>query len=82
MPAEAACTGGATETIDGIPLYLIPRVIAEQIKKKRETVFCIRVERRFNHRYTIVVVAREEHETRAKPPDGNVLERGPSKQQI
>jgi len=72
MPAEAGCMGGATETVEGIPLYLIPRVIAEQIKKKRETVFSIRAERRFNHRYTIVVVAREEHETRAKPQEGGL----------
>jgi|EPASupsiteSAE347_1022098.scaffolds.fasta_scaffold00141_34 hypothetical protein len=72
MPAEAGCTGGATETVEGIPLYLIPRVIAEQIKKKRETVFCIRVERRFNHRYTIVVVARDEYETKAKLQDGGL----------
>ena len=71
MPAEAACTGGATETVEGIPLYLIPRVIAEQIKKRRETVFCIRVERRFNHRYTIVVVARDEHDERVKLEAGH-----------
>jgi len=67
MPGECACTGGATETVEGIPLYLIPRVIAEQIKKKRETVFSIRVERRFNHRYTIIVVARGEQEERILP---------------
>lgn len=64
MSADAACTGGVTETIEGIPLYLIPRVIAEQIKKRRETVFSLRVERRFNHRYTITVVARAERETK------------------
>lgn len=69
MPAEAACPGGTTETVEGIPLYLIPRVIAEQIKKRRETVFSIRVERRFNHRYTVIVVAREEHEERVKQED-------------
>lgn len=74
MPAEAACPGGTTETVEGIPLYLIPRVIAEQIKKRRETVFSIRVERRFNHRYTIIVVARAESETITKSPEGNVFE--------
>jgi hypothetical protein len=70
MPAEAACTGGATDTIEGIPLYLIPRVIAEQIKKRRETVYCIRVERRFNHRYTVIVVAREDHDELVKQEEG------------
>ena len=69
MPGDAVCTGGATETVEGIPLYLIPRVIAEQIRKRRETVYSIRVERRFNHRYTIVVVAREECDTKAMPQD-------------
>jgi hypothetical protein len=70
MSAEATCTGGVTETIEGIPLYLIPRVIAEQIKKRRETVFSLRVERRFNHRYTITVVAREERGEQAKKEKG------------
>jgi hypothetical protein len=75
MSAEAACTGGATETIEGIPLYLIPRVIAEQIKKRRETVFSLRVERRFNHRYTITVVAREERDEPMKQGVGDTEHR-------
>ena len=65
MSSEAACMKGETEITEGIPLYLIPRVIAEQIKKRRKTVYSIRVERRFNHRYTIIVVAREEHDAKA-----------------
>jgi hypothetical protein len=36
--------------------------VAEQIKLKRESVFLIRVERRFNHRYTVIVESRDEHE--------------------
>ena len=33
-----------TEKIEGIPLYLIPKAIADQIKKKGEAVFQILVE--------------------------------------
>ena len=70
MPGEVACPPVVTEKIEGIPLYLIPKAIAEQIKLKRESVFLIRVERRFNHRYTVIVESRDEHEERVKQEDG------------
>ncbi len=46
-------------TIREIPLYLIPRVVADQINEKRESVFQITVTRSNLHYYTIVVTTSE-----------------------
>jgi len=77
MPGEAACPAVVSEKVEGVPLYLIPRVIAEQITKRRETVFSIRVERRFNHRYIVIVESRVEHDVQVKSEDGILPERNP-----
>ncbi|MFA4850214.1 MAG: hypothetical protein WC626_10865 [Methanoregula sp.] len=50
--------------IEGIPLYLIPKTIAEQIKVKREQVFMITVERGLHHCYTINVETFDEYTAR------------------
>lgn len=52
------------EKIEGIPLYLIPKTIAEQIKIKRELVFQITVERGLHHCYTISVETFDEYAAR------------------
>ena len=39
MPGEEQKPEVTTEKIEGIPLYLIPKAIADQIKKKGEAVF-------------------------------------------
>jgi hypothetical protein len=79
MPDEGTCTAKTTEKIDGIPLYLIPKTIAEQIKKKGDGVFQILVVRKFHHRYSVNVETFDEHAARvnqAKPAknegDGHV----------
>ena len=46
-------------TIREIPLYLIPRVVADQINEKRESVFQITVTRSNWHYYTVVVTTSE-----------------------
>jgi hypothetical protein len=46
-------------TVREIPLYLIPRVVADQIKEKRESVFQITVTRSNWHYYTVVVTTSE-----------------------
>ncbi len=55
---------GTREQITGIPLHLIPKTIAEQIKGKRESVFQITVEKKFHNRYTVIVETRDEHAER------------------
>ena len=55
-----------TEQVEGIPLYLIPKAIADLIKKKGEAVFQIMVERKLHHRYTVKVQTFEEHAERVK----------------
>ena len=66
MPDEKQKPEVSTEKIEGIPLYLIPKAIADQIKKKGEAVFQILVERKFHHRYTVKVETFEEHAERVK----------------
>ena len=67
MP-EAAANGSATaEQIEGIPLFLIPKTIAEQIRKKRKSVFLITVERNFMHQYTVIVETHDEYDRRVNP---------------
>ncbi len=62
MPDAAA--NGAAEQIEGIPLFLIPKTIAEQIRKKQKSVFLITVERKFMHQYTVIVETRDEYDQR------------------
>ncbi|MFA5413917.1 MAG: hypothetical protein WC295_00370 [Methanoregula sp.] len=66
MPDEKQKPEVTTEKIEGIPLYLIPKAIADLIKKKGEAVFQIIVERKFHHRYTVKVETFDEHAERVK----------------
>jgi hypothetical protein len=66
MPGEEQKPGVTTEKIEGIPLYLIPKAIADLIKKKGESGFHIFVERKFHHRYTVKVETFGEHAERLK----------------
>jgi hypothetical protein len=61
MPDEISPQTITTEQIAGIPLHLIPKTIAEQIKGKRESIFQITVEKKFHNRYTVIVETRDEH---------------------
>jgi len=62
---EVAAKGSATaEQIEGIPLFLIPKIISEQIRKKQKSVFLITVERKFMHQYTVIVETRDEYDQR------------------
>ena len=64
MPNEDKIPAGSTEKIEGIPLYLIPKAIADQIRKKGDAVFQILVERKFHHKYTVNVETLNEHTQR------------------
>ena len=64
MPDEENNPSVTTEKIEGIPLYLIPKAIADQIRKKGKSVFKIIVERKFHHRYMVKVESFEEHTER------------------
>ena len=67
MP-EAVANGSATvEQIEGIPLFLIPKIIAEQIRKRQKSVFLITVKRNFMHQYTVIVETRDEYDRRVDP---------------
>jgi hypothetical protein len=64
MPDEEKKPDVSVEKIEGIPLYLIPKAIADLIKKKGKSVFQIIVERKFHHRYTVKVESFDEHAER------------------
>lgn len=55
MPSKDRVLGPPVVTVTGIPLYLIPRVIADQIHVVGESVFQITVTRSNLHYYTVVV---------------------------
>ena len=57
-----------TETIEGIPLFLIPRIIADQIRKQGETILRILVSKKFRHNYTIEIEILDEPAAPV-PPD-------------
>ncbi|MDO9036043.1 MAG: hypothetical protein Q7U51_12670 [Methanoregula sp.] len=64
MP-ETAANGSATAAqIEGIPLFLIPKTIADQIRKKQNSVFLITVKRNFMHQYTVIVETHDEYNQR------------------
>jgi hypothetical protein len=55
MTGETESPEITVEQIEGIPLYLVPRTIADQIKKKRETITFFEVRERARHYFTITV---------------------------
>lgn len=64
MSGEPSAPGIHEERVDGIPLYLVPKVVADFIREKRERVFQITVGRIREHRYRIVVETFDEHAQR------------------
>lgn len=64
---KTAANGAVVQQIEGIPLFLIPKTIAEQIRKKQKSVFLITVERKFMHQYTVIVETRDEYDRRVNP---------------
>jgi hypothetical protein len=66
MSGEPSGPGHQEERIEGVPLYLIPKVIADHIREKREAVFQITIIRVREHRYRIVVETFDEHAQQAK----------------
>lgn len=67
MPEAAANRSDTAEQIEGIPLFLIPKIIAEQIRKKHESVFLITVKRKSMHQYTVIVETHDEYDRRVNP---------------
>ena len=69
MPGEEPQPEKTTEKIDGIPLYLIPKAIADQIRIKGKGVFRILVERTIHHRYCVKVETFDEHAGKVRAED-------------
>ena len=69
MPGDPESPEVVSEKIEGIPLFLIPKIVADQIRKKGDAVFQILVERKFHHRYTVIVETLIEHTQRVNQED-------------
>ena len=59
-----AVANATAAQIEGIPLFLIPKTIAEQIRKKQKSVFLITVKRNYMHQYTVIVETHDEYNQR------------------
>ena len=59
MPDAATDSARTSERIKDIPLYLIPKTIADQIRKKREAVAYIEVRPEKGHFFTITIKTSE-----------------------
>lgn len=72
MPHKGRVQGQPVVTVTGIPLYLIPRVVADQIHTVGESVFQITVTRSNLHYYTVVVTTTDYRQNQTtKPHDEN-----------
>jgi hypothetical protein len=65
-----------SEQMEGIPLYLIPRAIADQIRKKREAIASIDVRQGAGHFFTITVKTSERRMLRRRNAEGQADETG------
>ena len=64
MPNESVTPPVTSVRVGDIPLHLVPKTIAEQIKGKREPVFRITAEKTFHNRFTVIVETYEEYTER------------------
>ena len=60
MPDTNTPHEDSTETIKGVPLCLVPKIIADQVVRKRDTVFQITINREFYRCFTVIVKTRDE----------------------
>jgi hypothetical protein len=49
-----------TETINCVPLYLVPKTISDLILKKRDAVTLITIDRGFNGCFTVIIKTRDD----------------------
>ena len=49
-----------TETINGVPLYLVPKTISDLILRKRDAVTLITIDRGFNGCFTVITKTRDD----------------------
>lgn len=80
MPGEQDETDTGNPRVESVPLYLVPKVIADHIREKQGEVFLITVCRAKEHQYQIIVETLAEHTRRtaetAPVRDGGPVGRG------
>lgn len=72
MPGETVPRAFTSDQIFDIPLHLLPKTIADQIKGKHTSVYRITAMKTFQNRYMVIIETRKR--TRRKLPHGDVPE--------
>jgi hypothetical protein len=70
LPAETVPRAFTTKQVPDIPLHLIPKTIAEQIKERRSPLYRITVTMAFKNRFTLVIETRKRGYRRFAQPGG------------
>jgi hypothetical protein len=69
MPGETGPRSITSKQIPDIPLYLIPKTIAEQIRERRSPLIRITVTMAFKNRFTVIIETRKRGYRRFAPPN-------------
>jgi hypothetical protein len=72
MPGETVPRAFTSNQILDIPLHLLPKTIADQIKGKHTSVYRITAMKTFQNRYMVIIETRKR--TRRKLPHGDLPE--------
>jgi len=70
LSAETVPRRFTTKQVPDIPLHLIPKTIAEQIKERRSPLYRITVTMSFKNRFTLVIETRKRGYRRFAQPGG------------
>jgi hypothetical protein len=68
MPGEPVLRDIRTHQIPDIPLHLIPKTIADQIRGKHASFYRITARKMFRNRYTLTIETRKRGYRRFVPP--------------
>jgi hypothetical protein len=72
MPGETVPRAFTSNQISDIPLHLLPKTIADQIKGKHTSLYRITAMKTFQNRYMVIIETRKR--TRRKLPHGDLPE--------
>jgi hypothetical protein len=70
LPAEPGPRPFTSKQVPGIPLYLIPKTIADLIKGRRSPLYRITVVMTFKNRFTLIIETRKRGYRRFAPRKG------------
>jgi len=72
LPGETVLRGFNSDLIPDVPLHLIPKTIADQIRGKQKSLYRITAMKTYQNRYMVIIETRKR--TRRKVPHGDLPE--------